>query len=209
MATKAARSTRAQDRNRLIDRILEVATIEFAESGMDSAKIEKISRLSNVSKQRIYYYFGSRQGLYESVIEKFSIDASKRLSEYDFHTIDPIEGIKILFGIVLEVHSETPLSLHLRNDVITPVIMQRRINRQKVSFKVFELLAHRGIEAGLFPSNVDIEKGFDIAAMITFGCLLRGQIWDFKDSGVTKDLIEDWRRSAIETIILFMQHGAR
>jgi AcrR family transcriptional regulator len=44
--------------------ILAVATREFAEKGLAGARIDDIAEAMRTSKRMIYYYFGSKEGLY-------------------------------------------------------------------------------------------------------------------------------------------------
>ncbi len=50
--------------------ILEVATAEFADKGLAGARIDEIAALTHTSKRMIYYYFGSKEGLYLAVLEE-------------------------------------------------------------------------------------------------------------------------------------------
>ena len=50
--------------------ILEVATHEFAEKGLAGARIDVIAEATRTSKRMIYYYFGSKEGLYIAVLEE-------------------------------------------------------------------------------------------------------------------------------------------
>jgi TetR/AcrR family transcriptional regulator len=50
------------------ERILEVATDEFAAKGFAGARVEEIARGAQVNKQLLYYYFGSKQALYDEVL---------------------------------------------------------------------------------------------------------------------------------------------
>lgn len=50
-------------------RILETALDEFAAHGYKGARVERIASVSRTNKQLIYYYFGSKQGLYEHVLD--------------------------------------------------------------------------------------------------------------------------------------------
>ncbi|MFF9203970.1 TetR/AcrR family transcriptional regulator [Streptomyces sp. NPDC014986] len=51
------------------DRILAVAAEEFETKGFAGARIDEIARRSNVNKQLIYYYFGSKRVLHSAVME--------------------------------------------------------------------------------------------------------------------------------------------
>jgi AcrR family transcriptional regulator len=66
--------------------ILEVATREFAEKGLAGARIDDIAEAMRTSKRMIYYYFGSKEGLYIKVLE----EAYRRMRaiEADLHLDD-------------------------------------------------------------------------------------------------------------------------
>jgi TetR/AcrR family transcriptional regulator len=49
-------------------RILQVATREFAEKGLAGARVAEIAEQAGVNKQLLYYYFGSKEGLYSAVL---------------------------------------------------------------------------------------------------------------------------------------------
>ena len=49
---------------------MEVAASEFGEKGLAGARIDEIAALTQTSKRMIYYYFGSKEGLYLAVLEE-------------------------------------------------------------------------------------------------------------------------------------------
>lgn len=50
--------------------ILDAATEEFAEHGPKGARTEDIAERTNTSKRMIFYYFGSKEGLYRAVLRE-------------------------------------------------------------------------------------------------------------------------------------------
>jgi len=52
------------------ERILEAAIELFAESGFKGTPISKLASATGLNKQLIYYYFGSKRGLYEAAIAR-------------------------------------------------------------------------------------------------------------------------------------------
>jgi AcrR family transcriptional regulator len=61
---------RTNDPERTMADILAVATREFAEKGLAGARIDDIAEAMRTSKRMIYYYFGSKEGLYIRVLEE-------------------------------------------------------------------------------------------------------------------------------------------
>ncbi|MFC7328221.1 TetR family transcriptional regulator [Marinactinospora rubrisoli] len=49
------------------DRIIEVATREFAEHGIAGARIERIVAAARTNKAQLYAYFGSKDGLFDAI----------------------------------------------------------------------------------------------------------------------------------------------
>ena len=61
----AARDRRRADKR---ERILAVATDQFAAKGLAGARVDEIAREAQVNKQLVYYYFGGKLGLYNEVL---------------------------------------------------------------------------------------------------------------------------------------------
>jgi AcrR family transcriptional regulator len=49
------------------DRIVEVATKEFAEHGIAGARVERIVAAARTNKAQLYAYFGSKDGLFDAI----------------------------------------------------------------------------------------------------------------------------------------------
>src|SRR3954463_4636491 len=65
------------------DRIVEVATKEFAEHGIAGARIERIVAAARTNKAQLYGYFGSKEGLFDA----FFVDSLERIM-----TVVPIDA---------------------------------------------------------------------------------------------------------------------
>ena len=52
------------------DKILDTARDEFAQSGLDGARVDRIAERAGVNKAMIYYHFKSKEDLYQVVIEQ-------------------------------------------------------------------------------------------------------------------------------------------
>ncbi|NUR70845.1 MAG: TetR family transcriptional regulator [Hamadaea sp.] len=50
-------------------RILDAAMSEFAEFGLAGARVDRIATRAGANKQLLYAYFGSKEGLFDSVLE--------------------------------------------------------------------------------------------------------------------------------------------
>lgn len=71
------------------ERILQAAEDEFAQKGFAAVRIDEIARLAESNKQLIYYYFGSKAGLYDAVLERMIEDRTSywaELADADYET---------------------------------------------------------------------------------------------------------------------------
>ena len=66
---QSVQTGRTNDPERTRAEILEAATHEFAEKGLAGARVDVIAEATRTSKRMIYYYFGSKEGLYIAVLE--------------------------------------------------------------------------------------------------------------------------------------------
>lgn len=60
-------------------RILLAATEEFSAHGIAGARVDRIAKSSGMSKPMIYAYFGSKDGLFDSVFQSHVVDNAERV----------------------------------------------------------------------------------------------------------------------------------
>ncbi|MDP1565352.1 MAG: TetR/AcrR family transcriptional regulator, partial [Polaromonas sp.] len=109
-AGKAAQreAMRTNDPVRTMAGILEVATAEFAGKGLSGARIDEIAAATSTSKRMIYYYFGSKEGLYIAVLE----EAYRRMraieAELHLEDLPPEDALRRLVGFTFDHHHDNP-----------------------------------------------------------------------------------------------------
>lgn len=89
-------------------RIMEAAVSEFAEHSYSGARIDRISKNAKTVDRMIYYYFGSKERLYQRVLEhayEVLIEAQRQLPSDDS---DPLEGVKRLIRQSCEHYRSHP-----------------------------------------------------------------------------------------------------
>ena len=87
MTNSPAPATRNADETRR--RILAAALEEFAEKGIDGARVDRIAERSQSNKRMLYHYFGSKEGLYQAVLQQ-------RLAERPVPAVDDVAAVKRL-----------------------------------------------------------------------------------------------------------------
>jgi AcrR family transcriptional regulator len=107
--------TRTNDPAATQANILEVATREFAEHGFTGARIDAIAAGTRTSKRMIYYYFGSKEGLYEAVLLEYyrRLRAAERQIELD--DVPPLEAVVRL--------TESTFDYHIQNADVVRLVM--------------------------------------------------------------------------------------
>lgn len=106
-----AKATSASTR----DNILSAATQVFTRYGYEGGSVEKISKSAKSVDRMIYYYFGSKEGLFIQVLEnsyRRMNDAERKLK---LDTSQPIDGLNRVIGFVLSYHRKNPEFITLLN----------------------------------------------------------------------------------------------
>ena len=176
---RAAKSTRAaqprtNDPQRTMADIIEVATREFSEKGLAGARIDDIAEAMRTSKRMIYYYFGSKEGLYIAVLEHAY--SRIRASEAELHLEDlpPEDALRRLVGFTVDYQ--------LRHPEFTRLIMTENIHRgeyiaqskaiQKLNVPAIEGLRkvlERGVKERVFRGGLDpVDLHMSISALAVF-----------------------------------------
>ena len=177
--TKAPAKARAEpgrtnDPARTMADILEVATHEFSEKGLAGARIDVISQAMRTSKRMIYYYFGSKEGLYIAVLE----EAYRRIRsiESDLHLDDlaPEDALRKLVGFTVDYQLANPDFIRLvmnenmhRGEFIAQSKAIQKLNVPAIDAvrKVYE----RGRARGVFRGGIDpVDLHMSISALSVF-----------------------------------------
>lgn len=89
-------------------KILQAALGEFGERGLSEASTDDIAERCGVNKRMIYYYFGSKEGLYlaalESVFERF-VELEK---EIEVEHLEPAAAIEAMINLKIDYYLENP-----------------------------------------------------------------------------------------------------
>jgi len=194
--------------------IIAVATAEFAAKGLAGGRIDAIADATHTSKRMIYYYYGSKEGLYLAVLE----DAYRRIraTEAELHLSDlsPVEALKALVGFTFDHH-------HSNQDFIR-LVMSENIQRgtflaqskliQELNVSAIqsiEALYKRGVKAGVFRKGLDpIDIHASISALTFFNVSNR-YTFDliFKRDGQTAKALAARRHSVVDMVLRFVSYS--
>jgi AcrR family transcriptional regulator len=165
---------RTNDPERTMADILAVATREFAEKGLAGARIDVIAEAMRTSKRMIYYYFGSKEGLYVKVLE--AAYRHIREIEADLHLDDlpPEDALRKLVGFTVDYQRANPDFIRL---VMTENIHRGEYLAQSQAIQGLNVPAieglrrvyERGLAAGVFRTGLDpVDLHMSISALSFF-----------------------------------------
>ncbi|RCW71364.1 TetR/AcrR family transcriptional regulator [Pseudorhodoferax soli] len=211
VAKRAKETSRTNDPARTMADILDVALTEFAEKGLDGARIDQIAAATQTSKRMIYYYFGSKEGLYLAVLEESY--RAMRATEADLHLDDmpPEAALRRLVEFTFDHHLDTEPYIR----VVMAENMQRghymaqsqsiqQLNVPAIS--AIEGLYARGLAAGVFRPGLDaIDLHATISALSFFNVANRhtfGLI--FKRDYTAPEVVAARRESVVQTVLRFV-----
>jgi AcrR family transcriptional regulator len=85
-------------------RLLEAATVEFAERGPDGTTMARIANRAGLNKERLYKYFGDKQTLFQTVLS----GELEKLAAAVGPPVGGFEGIGEFAGRTFDYHGEHP-----------------------------------------------------------------------------------------------------
>lgn len=91
-ATGGPRGRRTASATTIAD-IIAAAREEFAAHGFDAATVDSICRRARVSKQLLYYYFGSKSDLYSLILQEAAENTALFIARTEYHVLPPAEAL--------------------------------------------------------------------------------------------------------------------
>ena len=214
---RTARTTKApvprtNDPQRTMADILEVATREFAEKGLAGARIDAIADAMRTSKRMIYYYFGSKEGLYLKVLEESYRRMRQIESEPQLDDLPPEDALRRLVGHTVDYQWAHPEFIRLvqnenihRADYLSQSRMIRKLNVPAI--ESLQRILERGQKAGAFRGGIDaIDLHMSISALSFFNVANRHTFsLLFQRDMVSPAALIARRDSIIEMIVRFVR----
>jgi len=140
--------------------ILAAATAEFAGKGIGGARVDAIAARAGANKRMLYHYFGNKQRLYLSVLERMYDEIRDAEAALKLEQLEPRAAMRRLVEFSFDYYTDHPHFIRLldnenlhkaRNLKRSPGIRQR--NSPLVS--MIEDLLQRGAASGDFRSDVN------------------------------------------------------
>ncbi len=210
--SSSTRSRRPKDAEATRQNILDEALREFSQYGLSGARVDRIADKMHTSKRMIYYYFGSKSGLYREVLKESY--RQLRSLEADFHLEDlpPMLALRKLVEGTVDYHAS-------HSDFIR-VIMTENIHKgahirkmpelksvNRKAIEIVEEICDRGIKEGIFRSDLEPVKVhenisalafFNVSNRYTFGFL-------FDQDFTSKKMHAKRREQIVDTITRYVR----
>src|SRR3954468_8624930 len=151
---------RTNDPERTKADILRVAETEFGEKGLAGARIDEIAELTRTSKRMIYYYFGSKEGLYLAVLEESYRRTREVEAELHLQDLEPEDALRRLVAFTFDhhLHHESYIRLVMSENIHRGEYMRQSRRIQDLNVPAIAAIRHlyeRGIKAGQFRRGLD------------------------------------------------------
>ncbi len=98
------------------DSILRAATRIFAKHGFSGGRIDQISLAAKSHDRMIYYYFGSKEGLYIAVLENLYRRFNEAESTLKFDEDQPEQALVAVIHFMWDYYQRNPEFITLLND---------------------------------------------------------------------------------------------
>jgi AcrR family transcriptional regulator len=151
---------RRRDASATRARILRAASLEFARLGYAGARGERIAQRARSSERMVYYYFGSKEGLFREVLEAAYLALRQAEGALALDDLEPAAALSTFCRFVWRYYLDHPEFIGLVNS--ENLCQARHLRRSpqlgELVSPVVELLAGllaRGRAMGVFRDGID------------------------------------------------------
>ena len=155
------------------DSILRAATKVFAKHGYAGGRIEQISKAAKSYDRMIYYYFGSKEGLFIAVLEEMYRRFNEAESKLVLGTAAPAEALQSVIRFMWGYYQKNPEFITLLNTEnlhrgkhISKSLRASEYSSQAVS--VLGEVLTRGAQQKLFRSDVSARDVYLMIAALAY-----------------------------------------
>jgi len=202
------RPARTNDPDQTRRDIIGVATEEFASKGLAGARIDEIAARTRTSKRMIYYYFGSKEGLYVAVLEEAYRNIRNIENDIAVDHLTPEAALRELVAFSFDRHQENPAFVRL---VCNENLHYGRFVQQSGKIATLNMpaietirrIVERGKADGAFRADVDpVDLHMSISALCFYSVSNRYTFATiFRADMTSPDALAARRRSVVETIV--------
>jgi TetR/AcrR family transcriptional regulator, upper aerobic nicotinate degradation pathway regulator len=190
------------------ENILRAATKVFAKHGFAGGRIEQISKAAKSYDRMIYYYFGSKEGLFIAVLEEMYRRFNEAESKLVLDPDKPVDALKAVIRFMWVYYQKNPEFITLLNteNLHRGKHISKSRTAREYSSPAVSVLAHvlvRGAEQKLFREDVAARDVYlMIASMGYFYLSNRFTLSAFLGESLeTEEAISHWEAFLIESVL--------
>src|ERR1700739_4887587 len=155
--------------------ILTVARAEFTDHGLNGARVDAIAEKTRTTKRMIYYYFGSKEGLYSAVLEQAYAGIRATEAALALDELDPQTALRHLIEATFDYDDAHPEFVRLVaiENIHQADHLKRLPTMQSVNADVLatlDAILTRAQTAGVFLRDC---SALDVHMMISGLCFFR------------------------------------
>src|SRR5438045_6408162 len=159
-AATQTRPARINDPEQTRRDIVAVATEEFAAKGLSGARIDEIAARTRTSKRMIYYYFGSKEGLYIAVLEEAYRSIRNIERDLNVDHLTPERALQELVAFTFVRHQQNPafVRLVMNENLHSGKYIAQSANIPKLNVPAIDTIrriVERGKTSRVFRQDVD------------------------------------------------------
>ncbi len=192
--------------------IVDVATREFADKGLAGARIDVIAAATRTSKRMIYYYFGSKEGLYIAVLEHAYQAIRNTEAALHLDDLPPEQALRELVGATVDYQ--------LAHPEFTRLVMTENIHRGEflaqskaihdLNVPAIDAIAQvyqRGCATGEFRTGLDpLDLHMSISALAVFNVANKHTFsLIFQRDSDAPEAVASRRDSIVEMLVRFVR----
>lgn len=190
------------------DSILKAAIKVFAKHGFDGGRVEQISKAAKSYDRMIYYYFGSKEGLFIAVLEEMYARFNEAESTLQLSPDDPVKSLEAIIEFMAGYYQRHPEFVTLlnaenlhRGKHISKSLRAKEYSSPAIA--VLEGVLGRGAERGLFRADVRARDIYlMIAALGYFYVSNRYTLSAFLGEDLERaDALTGWRRFIVDAVL--------
>ncbi|GGE94530.1 MULTISPECIES: TetR/AcrR family transcriptional regulator [Sphingomonas] len=188
--------------------IVEIALNEFADKGFAGARIDEIADRTDASKRMIYYYFGSKEGLYQAVLEHAYASIRTTEAVAELTSLAPTAALARLVEITFDYHLQHPefvrlvMNENIQRGTAIGALDSTRTRNDSVLHMIGTLL-DRGVADGVFRTGLDpIQLHMTISALAFYNVSNRYTFERIFAFDMTSDEANAQRRAIVVDTVL-------
>lgn len=156
----ATEKRKTRDAEATKSRIMMAAKKEFAKRGLGGARVDEIAERAKANKRMIYHYFGSKEQLFQAVLEEAYLDIRTAEQKLDLDNVPAEAALEKLVRFTWHYYLKHPEFItlvnsenlhrarHLKKSEVITVVSRKFVG-------MMEALLKRGADEGVFRSGID------------------------------------------------------